>query len=87
MIRNVEAVEPALLIEAHQVVTKQRGRNDSSLILVGHFFKRLEPEAMLRAAAITPLSIDDDQVIATLTFDRATFIKNALAESEPDGNA
>jgi hypothetical protein len=125
MYRNVEAVDPALLIEAHQIVAERRGTNGSSLILVGHFHDRLEPDAILalqyrmvalanvvkhdtgspwivsvkgkdyrlidnamfRAAATTPLSINDDQVVATLAFDRDAFIRNALAESEPDGNA
>ncbi|WP_316219423.1 hypothetical protein [Bradyrhizobium sp. SZCCHNR2026] len=47
MTRSVEAVDPALLIEAHQIVTKKRGTHDSSIILEGHFLERLEPEAIL----------------------------------------
>jgi hypothetical protein len=121
----IEPVDPNLLIEANEAVSKKRGHGDSTVILVAHFHKRLQPEtilalqyrmmalsnlvkddtrspwvisnegkdyrlineAMFRAAAITPLSIEEDQIIGTLTFDRETFLRNALSESEIDGNA
>jgi hypothetical protein len=48
---------------------------------------KLVNEAVFRAAAITPLSIEENQITGTLTFHGATFLDNALSESETDGNA
>jgi hypothetical protein len=48
---------------------------------------KLVNEAMFRAAAITPLSIDENDIIGNLAFDANTFLKTALAESETDGSA
>jgi hypothetical protein len=125
MTQTIDPVEPALLIEANTIVSKNGGKGDSTVILVGHFHKRLKPEqilaiqyrmmalsnvvkdgtntawviskdgqdyklvneALFRAAAMTPLSIDEDQTISTLAFDRDAFLNNALSETDIDGNA
>jgi hypothetical protein len=125
MSQIIEPVDPDLLIEANNIVSKQRGEADSMVILVGHFYKRLEPEkilaiqyrmvalsnliksgasspwviskdgqdyklvneTMFRAAAITPLSIEEDQMVGTFSFDTDVFLKSALSETETDGNA
>ena len=48
---------------------------------------KLVNEAMFRAAAITPLSIEEDQLMANLAFDTDAFLENALAESDTTGSA
>ncbi len=42
---------------------------------------------MFRAAAITPLSIEEDQLMVNLAFDTDAFLENALAESDTTGSA
>jgi hypothetical protein len=48
---------------------------------------KLVDEPMFRAAAMSPLCIEDHQTVATISFDTDTFIKHALFESDTEGTA
>jgi hypothetical protein len=48
---------------------------------------KLVNKAMFRAAAITPLSIEDDEMIGNIAFDTDAFLQNALAEANTEGSA
>jgi hypothetical protein len=48
---------------------------------------KLVDETMFRAAAITPLSIEDHLTVSSLSFDTDTFLKHALSEATTYGTA
>lgn len=48
---------------------------------------KLISEALLRAAAIAPLKIDDKKLAVDIAFEPNSFTKHALAESDTEGHA
>jgi hypothetical protein len=46
----------------------------------------LVDEALFKAAARTPLSIEDGDVVGNISFDPGSLLAIALEESEPDGS-
>lgn len=121
----IEPVDPKLMVEANELLAKERGRGDPTVTIVMNFADKhssdellaltyrlqalaklivgghgpawvldvkgkkykLVNEAMFRAAARAPLSIDEDQLISELSFDVDAFLKLALEESDTDGRA
>ena len=60
----------------------QKGEGSAWVVKAKGKQYRLVDQAMFRAAAITPLSIDSDELVKNVAFDTDAFLRNALRESK-----
>jgi hypothetical protein len=65
----------------------QKGEGSAWVVKAKGKQYRLVDQAMFRAAAITPLSIDGDEPVTNIAFDTDVFLRNALGESKTHGSA
>jgi hypothetical protein len=65
----------------------QKGEGSAWVVKAKGKQYRLVDQAMFRAAAITPLSIDSDESVKNVAFDTDAFLRNALRESKTYGSA
>ena len=47
MLKTVPIVEPSLIIEANNAVSKRGGKGDATVTMVIHFNGRLDPETLI----------------------------------------
>jgi hypothetical protein len=65
----------------------QKGEGSAWVITAKGKQYRLVDQAMFRAAATTPLSIDGDEPVTNIAFDTDAFLQNALGETKTKGSA
>jgi hypothetical protein len=65
----------------------QKGEGSAWVVKAKGKQYRLVDQAMFRAAAITPLSVDGDEPVKNVAFDTDAFLRNALEESKTYGSA
>jgi hypothetical protein len=65
----------------------QNGEGSAWVIKAKGKTYRLVDQAMFRAAATTPLSIDGDEPVTNIAFDTDAFLQKALGESKTHGSA